>query len=544
MIHNNGTLDKKVYRRFGSRYHRIFIEYQKQHESALVDSKMKKLLNIELENKNIENLEQSSKTSSNMVGSSSTGLNGSAQVEKNYYIVTAYDEQPYIFIEQLSLGHESDCSLGMICYETDSIQRFPREFFRKLHKNGKTSINTSVDEEIILKNFLNLNEHYGVFEKRCCYGISISILNLINERLEQEGQEKLKFYLYVLKQQGSVTNKAKKQVNQSTPFSLNVQFDNLGDEVVYDLYTNQADLSIAPLSINREREKYVDFATEFYHDNYVIIGKRNPGTTSLVAFLAPFEWSMWLGVFFTLNIAALVETFYEWHSPYGLTPRGRDRREVWSLASALTLCWSVIFSHTFKTKSPKCWSNRFLGNLWGCFAVIFIASYTANLAAVMVGSRRIYQIKGITDPILSENVYKIGIIANSSAEQFLQTSRHYSHLYSNAHKNRYRSVALAVQALNINSIDFLILEHSVATYYILKSVNRSLEIIGDTFGRLAFSFALPKESSIFSLISNKLLIMQNDSTIERSLKDWFMDWKCEKDQNFKVLFEIFNTPFF
>ena len=87
----------------------------------------------------------------------------------------------------------------------------------------------------------------------------------------------------------------------------------------------------------------------FYYDSFAVIGKRLFGNTSLIAFLAPFEWSMWLGVFLTLNIAALVETLYEWLSPYGLTPRGRDRREVWSLSSALTLCWSVIFSHTFKT---------------------------------------------------------------------------------------------------------------------------------------------------------------------------------------------------
>jgi len=48
---------------------------------------------------------------------------------------------------------------------------------------------------------------------------------------------------------------------------------------------------------------------------------------------------------------------------FSLTPKGRRRHKVFSLASALTLSWSIIFSHTFKTKSPKCWSNRFLGNV-------------------------------------------------------------------------------------------------------------------------------------------------------------------------------------
>jgi len=65
----------------------------------------------------------------------------------------------------------------------------------------------------------------------------------------------------------------------------------------------------------------------------------------------------------------------------------------------LTLSWSIVFSHTFKTKSPKCWSNRFLGNVslvientnisslfqvWGGFGIVFIAIYTAKLAAFMV----------------------------------------------------------------------------------------------------------------------------------------------------------------
>jgi ABC-type amino acid transport substrate-binding protein len=479
---NNKTLlDLKLFQAFGSRYHKTYFDHLKATKKNPDENKT---LKIESSFENIDN---------------NLDLNLTHQ---DFYIVVAYDEQPYIFIENLITDDDTLCSLGMICYETDSIERYPREFFDILNKN----------EHFVV---VELNKHN--FKKRCCYGISISILNIMNTKIEETGQEKMKFYLYVLKQRS------------------NRQLSNLADETVYDLYTNQADFSIAPLSVSRRREKYIDFAHEFYHDNYVLIGRRNFANTSLIAFLSPFEWSMWLGVLFTLNIAALIETLYEWLSPYGLTPRGRDRTQIWSLASALTLCWSVLFSHTFKTKSPKCWSTRFLGNLWGSFAVIFIASYTANLAAVMVGTKRMYQITGIKDSILSANIYKIGILANSSAEMFFQTSRPYRHLYSNIHKNRYESVPVAVKALTENKIDFLIMEHSLATYYVLKSVNRSLEMIGEPFGKLAFSFAFPKESSIYNLISNKILSMQNDGTIEKSLKDWFMDWKCEKDQSFQVL---------
>ena len=481
----------KLAQRYGSRHHKVYFDYIKNfNTSSFIDNRFE---NIQI--KQMKNNEQNS--SSN----------------KDFYIIVAYDEQPYIFIEHLSTDDETVCSLeSMICYEIDSVERQPREFFDILNKNE-----TKHDS-------IEMNR-FGRFKKRCCYGISISILNIINARIAELGQKELKFYLYVLKHPQTSSTSGK--------------LLNLADEVVYDLHTCQADFSIAPLSVTKRREQYIDFTTEFYHDSFAVIGKRLFGNTSLIAFLAPFEWSMWLGVFLTLNIAALVETLYEWLSPYGLTPRGRDRREVWSLSSALTLCWSVIFSHTFKTKSPKCWATRYLGNIWGSFAVIFIASYTANLAAVMVGSKRIHQISGINDPSLASNSYKIGLIANSTLEQFFQTSPQYRHLRMSFIKYRYDSAASAIKALTENKIDFLITEHSIATYYVLKSVNRTLEMIGEPFGKLAFAFAFRKESSIYNLISSNILVLQNDDTIEKSLKDWFLDWKCDKGPIYQVLIFFF-----
>ncbi|CAF4340726.1 unnamed protein product, partial [Rotaria magnacalcarata] len=58
-------------------------------------------------------------------------------------------------------------------------------------------------------------------------------------------------------------------------------------------------------------------------------------------------------------------------------------------------------SHTFKTKSPKCWSNRFLGNVWGGFGIVFIAIYTAKLAAFMVDTGRTHSASTIQGIVVS-----------------------------------------------------------------------------------------------------------------------------------------------
>jgi ionotropic glutamate receptor NMDA 3A len=299
-LNDNLSFEFKLSHQYGSRNHKSFYEYQKTFDRM----HLKRLQNSDFNSTN-----------------------------KEYYIIVAYDEPPYLFVEELSSDDETICSIeSMICYEIDSTDRLPRDFFDLLSKN----------ESKIL-----IGGSYGKFKKRCCYGISISILNIINTKLKEIGQKELKFYLYVLKHSISkLMNKTNKLLN-------------LADEVVFDLFTFQADFTIAPLSFNRRQEEFIDFTSEFYHDDFVVIGKRDFGNASLLAFLAPFEWSIWIGIFLTLTFAALVQTIYEWISPYGLTPRGRNRVQIWSLASALTLNWSVLFSHTFKTKSPKCWANRF-----------------------------------------------------------------------------------------------------------------------------------------------------------------------------------------
>lgn len=52
---------------------------------------------------------------------------------------------------------------------------------------------------------------------------------------------------------------------------------------------------------------------------------------------------------------------------------------------ALWVMWGLLCGHLVAFKAPKSWPNKFLINIWGGFSVIFIASYTANIAALIAG---------------------------------------------------------------------------------------------------------------------------------------------------------------
>ena len=81
------------------------------------------------------------------------------------------------------------------------------------------------------------------------------------------------------------------------------------------------------------------------------------------AFMWPLHWSMWVGIFVTLHLTALFLTLYEWNSPFGMTPHGRNRLRVFSYSSALNLCYAILFGRTVATKVRRAlprdqWAGR------------------------------------------------------------------------------------------------------------------------------------------------------------------------------------------
>ena len=156
--------------------------------------------------------------------------------------------------------------------------------------------------------------------------------------------------------------------------------------IIGELITGKAQMSFAPLSVYTHRSQVVDFTIPYYFSSIgYLVAPKESSEYSIFAFLLPFSTELWIAVFTSLNITAMFVAAYEWFSPFGLNPWGRQRSKNFSIASALWVMWGLLCGHLVAFKAPKSWPNKFLINVWGGFSVIFVASYTANIAALIAG---------------------------------------------------------------------------------------------------------------------------------------------------------------
>lgn len=118
-------------------------------------------------------------------------------------------------------------------------------------------------------------------------------------------------------------------------------------------------------------------------------------------------------VLLSVHVVAVVLYLLDRFSPFGrfrFSPRQGNERDdsgptievnteedALNLSRALWFTWGILLNSGIGEGTPRSFSARVLGMVWAGFAMIMVASYTANLAAFLVLDRPDASISGIND---------------------------------------------------------------------------------------------------------------------------------------------------
>ncbi|KAH3831334.1 hypothetical protein DPMN_104597 [Dreissena polymorpha] len=168
--------------------------------------------------------------------------------------------------------------------------------------------------------------------------------------------------------------------------------------MIGELTRDEVDLAIAPLTINSQRERVVDFTKPFMSLGISIMIKKTAlKKASVFSFMDPLSYEIWMCILFAYIGVSVVLFLVSRFSPTEWrVGEGTNIANDFTIANSLWYSLGAFMQQGCDI-SPRSISGRIVGSVWWFFTLIIISSYTANLAAFLTVERMLTPIESAED---------------------------------------------------------------------------------------------------------------------------------------------------
>ncbi|KAJ9588857.1 hypothetical protein L9F63_017895 [Diploptera punctata] len=181
----------------------------------------------------------------------------------------------------------------------------------------------------------------------------------------------------------------------------------------------------------------------------------------------------------------------------------KDHR--FSLCRTLWLVWAVLFQAAVNVDCPRGYTARCMANVWAMFALIFLAIYTANLAAFMITREEFHDLTGINDTRLSnphslKPPFRFGTIPHGNTDAVLRRNFPTMHAYMRPfNRSRYTGCP-GGQGRDSDCV---------------------LLTVGSWFAMTGYGVGFPRHSKFRDLVNQQLMEYRENGDLERLRRFWF-----------------------
>ncbi|KPP70168.1 glutamate receptor ionotropic, NMDA 2D-like, partial [Scleropages formosus] len=352
--------------------------------------------------------------------------------------------------------------------------------------------------------------------KQCCKGFCIDVLKRLAKIIG------FTYDLYLV-------------TNGKHGKKIDGEWNGMVGEVVY----KRADMAIGSLTINEERSEVVDFSVPFVETGISVMVSRSNGTVSPSAFLEPYSPAVWVMMFvMCLTVVAVTVFIFEFLSPVGYNRSLQSGKKAggskFTIGKSIWLLWALVFNNSVPVENPRGTTSKIMVLVWAFFAVIFLASYTANLAAFMIQEEYIDTVSGLSDkkfqqPTEQYPPLKFGTVPNGSTEENICSNYPIMHQYMI--KYNQRGVEEAIANLKTGKLDVFIYDAAVLNYMARKDEGCKVMTIGSgkVFATTGYGIALHKNSPWKRPLDLALLQLIGDDEIDMLERLW-LSGICHNDK--------------
>ncbi|PAA73577.1 hypothetical protein BOX15_Mlig023176g1, partial [Macrostomum lignano] len=303
--------------------------------------------------------------------------------------------------------------------------------------------------------------------------------------------------------------------------------------MIGELYRQEADIAVAPLTITSKREKAVDFSTPYMEVGLSVMFLRpTKAESDRFGFMKPLSMEIWMCIAFAyLGVSVVlfvVSRFspYEWYmSQESGGPPGRVINDF-SIFNSLWFALSA-FMQQGGDISPRSLSGRIVGSVWWFFTLIIVSSYTANLAAFLTVERMSTPIQSYED-LAKQTKIKYGVVNSGSSKDFFResTSQDFRRMWQFMEANPNVFVDTIQEGvnrvLNSNNDYAFLLESTMNEYYSQQNC-RTMKVGGNLESGRGYGIATPSGSDLRDPINLNVLQLKEKGDISALQTKWWYE---------------------
>ena len=157
--------------------------------------------------------------------------------------------------------------------------------------------------------------------------------------------------------------------------------------------------------------------------------------------------------------------------------------------------WAVVTMTAvgYGDKAPKTMGGRVVGLIWMIFSVVFIVSFTANIATSLTIGELRGKIHGFNDLYNAQ----VGSVAGSESFDFLSQK--------GIAVISFESLQEGLKAVATKRIDAFVFNETILQYFVRRDFPGQVQVLPGTFNEYFVSIALQRNSSLRIPINKALL---------------------------------------